>query len=267
MCTACMLVCACSNHQNQSPKISSKTIIAVFADPDDDFDVSPLLTKLASEGHKVYLVIATKGDMGVREHAKIPAGDSLTHVRARETTCTCEILGIEPPVMLGLPDGKLTNWDALALLRKRLDSVINIYKPDIVITWGAEGGSGHPDHRMVGAVTTEIFQSGQSTRIPRLLYTAIPTEHWKEEPAYKSGESISYHRNYKAVEKKHLSIRIRCSEEENQVARNAMRCYVSQYPPEELDDNELWMKNMNKDTVYLRPYVDLNDISYDIFSK
>jgi LmbE family N-acetylglucosaminyl deacetylase len=267
----CLLLCSCSNEQKTSlesaPENSTapKTIMVVFAHPDDEIDVSPLLNKLANRGHKVYLTIATRGDMGIREHAGIPAGDSLANVRERETECTCKTLGINPPVMLGLGDGKLTNWNALSILRKRLDSVVAIYKPDIIITWGAEGGSGHPDHRMVGVVVTEIFQSGQSSHFQKLFYTAIPTEHWRNEPPYKSEISMDYHRNYKTVEKKHLPIRIWCSEEENKIAREAMRCNTSQYPPEELDDNELWMRNMNKDTVYLRPYADVDYISDDIF--
>ena len=270
--TAFLLLFSCSNEQNKPSEIkannnaSPKTVMAVFAHPDDEIDVSPMLTKLASQGHKVYLTIATNGNMGIREHAKIPAGDSLAHVRARETECTCKILGINPPIMLGLGDGKLTNWDALSILRKRVDSIIAVYKPDIVITWGAEGGSGHPDHRMVGAVVTELFQSGQSSsRIGKLFYTAIPTEHWRNEPPYKSEISMDYHRGYKAVDKKYLPIRIWCSEQENKIAREAMRCYASQYPPEELDDNELWMNNMNMDTVYLRPYTNAGYMSDDIF--
>ncbi|MFT3949287.1 MAG: PIG-L family deacetylase [Agriterribacter sp.] len=267
----CLFLFSCSNKQQSPAEIttgdttSPKTVMAVFAHPDDEIDVSPLLTRLASHGHKVYLTIATNGDMGIREHAKIPAGDSLAHVRARETACTCKTLGINPPVMLGLGDGKLSNWNALAILRKRLDSVFTIYKPDIVITWGAEGGSGHPDHRMVGAVVTEIYQAGQSAGFGKLFYTAIPTEHWKDEPPYKSEPQINYHRQYKPVQKKYLPVRIWCSKEENKIAREAMRCNVSQYPPEELDDNELWMNNMNKDTVYLRPYANAGYVSDDIF--
>lgn len=268
---ACLLLISCDHEQKSSSKPDTKkseqlkTVMAVFAHPDDELDVSPLLTKLASQGHKVYLTIATRGDMGIREHAKIPAGDSLANVRARETECTCKTLGINPPIMLGLGDGKLTNWSALAILRKRLDSIITIYKPDIIITWGAEGGSGHPDHRMVGAVVTEIFQSGQSSGFEKLFYTAIPTEHWRNEPPYKSKEQMDYHRGYKSVEKKYLPIRIWCSEAENKIARDAMRCNTSQYPPEELDDNDLWMRNMNKDTVYLRPYTNAGYISDNIF--
>ncbi|MBI2536668.1 MAG: PIG-L family deacetylase [Gemmatimonadetes bacterium] len=52
------------------------TLVAVFAHPDDERIVGPLLARYAREGHEVYLVIATDGRKGVREHAGVPAGDS-----------------------------------------------------------------------------------------------------------------------------------------------------------------------------------------------
>ncbi len=236
------------------PDESPKTIMAIFAHPDDEIDVSPLLSRLAQEGHRVFLTIATRGDRGVQEHAQIPAGDSLTNVRAREAACACSELGIEPPILLGLDDGKLANNAALEKLRVKLDSVLTFYKPDLVITWGPEGGSGHPDHRMVGAVVSQLYQSGTGVSFPLLMYTGIPTDHWLNTPEYNADESKRYHANYKTLDKKHLTVRIGCDSAYHQKAQASMRCHVSQYPPEELDDNERWMKQMNRDTVYLRPF-------------
>ena len=31
-------------------------------------------------------------------------------------------------------------------------------RPDVVLTWGPEGGYGHQDHRLVGDVVTQVFQ-------------------------------------------------------------------------------------------------------------
>jgi len=72
--------------------------MAVFAHPDDEFTISPLLAKYAKERHTIYLVIATKGELGVTEHAEIPACDTLALKRAGEAACSCEKLGIKPLV-------------------------------------------------------------------------------------------------------------------------------------------------------------------------
>lgn len=249
---------------NPPAQEKKKVIMAVFAHPDDEVDVSPLLSRLSKEGHAVYLTIATKGEIGVTEHAKIPAGDSLASVRAEETACTCAILGIKPPVLLGLGDASLTNNHNLTILRGKLDSVFRLYKPDVVITWGPDGGSGHPDHRMVGDVVTEIYQSGQSAEFKDLYYTAIPTEHWQNPPVYVTELGKSVHETYKTVKKEYLTTRIKCDKEEIDKGIEAMYCYKSQYTREEMGDNKLWTLYMNRDTVYLRPYLH-KQISYSLF--
>lgn len=62
-----------------------KVIMAIFAHPDDEAvsNVSPLLTKYANEGYTVYLVIATKGELGVAKHANIPPGDTLAVAKGK----------------------------------------------------------------------------------------------------------------------------------------------------------------------------------------
>ena len=255
----------CSNGRLNPDGQQKKVIMAVFAHPDDEVDVAPLLSKLAKEGHQVYLVIATKGEIGITEHAKIPAGDSLAHVRERETICNCTILGIRPPIMLGLGDASLTSRRVLAVLRQKLDSVFSAIPPDIVITWGPDGGSGHPDHRMVGDVVTEIFQSGQSSKFGNLFFTGIPTENWQRPPVYLTDLGKEVHETYKTVKKEFLTTRIKCEKPEIEKAINAMYCYKSQYTQAEMSDNRLWTLYMNRDTVYLRPFVSQKEISFNLF--
>lgn len=261
-------LCSCNAPSSPAKKeTGKKTIMAIFAHPDDEVDVSPLLAKLAKKGHNVYLVVATRGDVGVTDHAKIPAGDSLANVRTRETICSNEVLGILPPVMLGLGDGALTNRPTLAVLNHRIDSVITKYKPDIVITWGPDGGSGHPDHRMVGNVVSEIYQSGQHSSFDKLFYTGIPTENWNNPPKYSTELGNEVHTTYHTVKREYLTTRIKCDTAEIEQGIRAMYCYKSQYTEEEMKDNRLWTLYMNRDTVYLRtPYASATqDISYDIF--
>ena len=84
-----------------------------------------LLSCSRESSNEVYLVIATDGRFGVTEHAGIPAGDSLVEIRAREAACSCEALGIHPP---------------------------------IIITFGPDADTGHQDHRMVGTITCHKSQ-------------------------------------------------------------------------------------------------------------
>src|SRR5256885_123678 len=122
------------------PQQATHSILAVFAHPDDEICVSPLLARYAREGVKVYLAIATNGQQGVMPHAHIPAGDSLGKVRSEEARCAAQALHITPPVLLGMQDGQLSEANNFPLLHKKIDSLFTALQPDVVITWGPEGG-------------------------------------------------------------------------------------------------------------------------------
>ena len=60
-----------------------KKLLAIFAHPDDEQSVAPLLVKLVEEGVEVTLVIATDGRLGVNEYNDNKAGDGLANIRRR----------------------------------------------------------------------------------------------------------------------------------------------------------------------------------------
>jgi LmbE family N-acetylglucosaminyl deacetylase len=89
--------CALAGPEHWGPRAAAqqpaRTLLAVFAHPDDEQVISPLLARYAREGVRVHLAIATDGQKGVREHAGIAAGDALATARAAEARCACEKLG------------------------------------------------------------------------------------------------------------------------------------------------------------------------------
>lgn len=242
-----------------------KTIMAIFAHPDDETTISPLLAKYANEGHNVYLVIATKGEMGVTRHANIPAGDSLASTRAREAACVCEKLGIKDPVLLGLGDGSLAKDFTGRVLHEKLDSIFKLYKPDIVVTWGPDGGYGHMDHRIVHNVVTELFQSGDYLKPEKLFYSGMPTETRTQKPSFQTNEIKWMSANWKTVKKEYLTMRIRCNKQEVANSEAALLCHKSQFSDDQMKDIKLWMSNASRDTVYLRPFIPLKKITFDLF--
>ena len=95
--------------------------------------IAPLLSRYAREGVRVHLAIATNGDKGVREHAEIPAGTALAQARAAELDCACQALGIQPPILLGLPDGGMgqrqTRWpcgNPACRCRRRISRILRM---------------------------------------------------------------------------------------------------------------------------------------------
>src|SRR5215213_8970288 len=81
-----------------------RSIVAVFAHPDDERVIAPLLSRLAREGRETHLVIATDGAKGVRDFAKIAAGAKLAAARVQEANCAANRLGVRKLHVLGLPD-------------------------------------------------------------------------------------------------------------------------------------------------------------------
>src|SRR6266850_2529609 len=71
-----------------------RPILAVFAHPDDERVIGPLLSKLARDGREIHLVIATDGSKGVRDFARIPAGPELAAARTKEAQCAANGLGV-----------------------------------------------------------------------------------------------------------------------------------------------------------------------------
>src|SRR4051812_35928164 len=160
----------------------SAPVLAVFAHPDDERVIGPLLSKLAREGRETHLVIATDGAKGVTDFAKIPAGAQLAAARTKEAQCAATRLGVRQLHILGLPDGGLASFEELGKLRSGLAKIIDSLKPAVIITFGPEGGTGHPDHRLVGNVTTQIIESDSRYSNIDLLYASLPTERLRTAP-------------------------------------------------------------------------------------
>ncbi|MCB1019906.1 MAG: PIG-L family deacetylase, partial [Acidobacteria bacterium] len=122
------------------------TILAVFAHPDDETTVAPALAKYAAEGHDVYLATITSGQAG-NANTDIPKGPKLGEAREAESRCSAAALGIHEPFLLGFQDGATTPADTQNAIAARLTEIFEQVRPDIVITWGPDGLTGHPDHR------------------------------------------------------------------------------------------------------------------------
>lgn len=204
-----------------------RTLVAIFAHPDDETMVGPLLARYGREpGTNVHLVLVTDGDKGVTPFAKIPAGEQLAAVRRKEAACACTALGIEAPVHLGLPDAGLSSSQVLADAATRLRTAVDRLKPDAIVTWGPEGGYGHPDHRLVSAVVTQIVQSGGWT--PRLFYAGLPKSRLESDAI----KELNFPAPFTPVADEFLDTRVPYSPEDAARARKSLACHASQFTPD-----------------------------------
>jgi len=225
---------------------ASRPIVAIFAHPDDERVIGPLLSKLAREGRETHLVIATDGSKGVRDFAHIPAGAALAAARVKEANCAANRLGVRQLHILGLPDGGLASFEVLGKLRSGLAAIIDSLKPAAIITFGPEGGTGHPDHRLVGDVTTQIVQSDARYANIDLLYASLPAERLRTAP--KAEPTVN------GVAEALLTVRVPFEERDLAAGREEFACHRTQYAPAEMDAVNKYLAHAWNGNVWLRPW-------------
>jgi LmbE family N-acetylglucosaminyl deacetylase len=163
-----------------------RTLVAVLAHPDDEGPAGPVLARYAREGVQVYLIVASNGEQGVGSNPEflgsqsITAGDALGKLRIEEARCSANALGANSAILLGFPDGKLGDYISdrtlVYRLTDRIAAEIQRLHPDVLITWGPDGGTGHPDHRIVSELVTQLVRAGAPGATERLFYMYIPAE-------------------------------------------------------------------------------------------
>jgi len=149
------------------------SLLAVFAHPDDEsIACGGLLAGCAELGARVTLVCATRGERGPNGDASPNGSTPLREVRALELAEAARILGIAEVVLLDHADGFLP-WIDSSRLEGEIRDVIARVRPDVVITFGADGLYWHPDHIAIHHRTTAAVAS-LGDAAPALYYVTMP---------------------------------------------------------------------------------------------
>src|SRR5436190_8729197 len=81
------------------------TLVCFHAHPDDECIITGgVMRKAADEGHRVVLVVATRGEHGVVDDEFLDEGEELWERRVVETHAAAEILGAQRVEFLGYVD-------------------------------------------------------------------------------------------------------------------------------------------------------------------
>lgn len=230
-----------------SQKVKPKTILVVLAHPDDETAIGAVITKLTKES-KVILLTATDGRYGVRQHAGNIKGDSLAAVRRNELQCSCKELRIDSLIHLNYHDGMggVTSvgeyFKQTKEMREEIKSIIEKTAPDLIITFGPDGDTGHSDHRNIGNIITEIILRESWVEKFPLYYLA-----WKKEQSNQLG-GLGY------MADEYINVAITFTDEEEQMNWKALKCHWSQFTEKELQE---WFDLDTKDkanTLYFRRF-------------
>ncbi len=140
------------------------TLVCFHAHPDDEAIATGGTMRLAADaGHRVVLVVATRGERGEVVPGVLADGEQLAMRRTAEVYRAAEELGVARVEFLGYVDsgmmGEPTNdepwafWQAdVASAARRLATILEEEAADALTIYDDHGGYGHPDHIQVHRV-------------------------------------------------------------------------------------------------------------------
>lgn len=137
------------------------------------------MSKAADAGHRVVLVVATRGENGEVPDGFLADGEELWRRRVTETHASAEILGVQRVEFLGYRDSGMMGtpaneapgsfWTApVGEAAERLAAIVREERADVLTCYDDNGGYGHPDHIQVHRVgiraaglagTPRVYQS------------------------------------------------------------------------------------------------------------
>jgi LmbE family N-acetylglucosaminyl deacetylase len=240
--TTCFLVAATlvgGTWASAKPQDRPRTLVVLLAHADDESAAGPVLARYAREGVRVHLVIAADGAAGFGSGAYLtrpdsgPRGADLAAVRGEEARCAAAALGAQPPVLLGFPDGKFGDYlgdrGLVYQLTDRIAKEIERLRPDVVVTWGPDGGTGHPDHRMVSNIATQLQRAGAPGMPERLFYMYLPAEAFRAANPQRGAPPLLL------PDAKYFTVRVPFTPADLEAALKSASCHRTQVTPEMLE--------------------------------
>ncbi len=140
------------------------TLVSFHAHPDDEsIATGGLLARAAAEGHRVVLVVATRGEHGEVAPGFLDEGEQLGVRRVAETFASAEVLGVDRVEFLGYVDSGMMGependapysfWTAsVDSAARRLAAILEEESAEVLTIYDDHGNYGHPDHIQVHRV-------------------------------------------------------------------------------------------------------------------
>jgi len=146
-------------------------LMAVFAHPDDEsFGIGGTLARYAAEGTEVVVASATRGEAGIEGKQAAEAG----RIREAELRAAAGLLGASEVHFLDYVDGTLPDVDP-GEAKAKLVALLKRLRPQVLITFGPDGITGHPDHVVVSRWVTAAFDALTAPDGPWKLYYVAPS--------------------------------------------------------------------------------------------
>ncbi len=162
------------------------TLVSFHAHPDDEcIACGGVMRKAADEGHRVVLVVATRGENGEVPDGFLADDEPLWERRVIETNASAKILGAARVEFLGYVDSGMMGtpendvpgafWQAdVEEAAQKLAAILREENADVLTCYDDNGGYGHPDHIQVHRVG---MRAGELAGTPRVFQNTMNRDH------------------------------------------------------------------------------------------
>jgi LmbE family N-acetylglucosaminyl deacetylase len=158
------------------------TLVSFNAHPDDEsIACGGTIARASAEGHRVVVVMATKGELGEVPEGVLAPGEELWERRVEETAEAARVLGVQRVEFLGYRDSGMMGapsndapgsfWQAdVEEAARRMAQVVEQERADVLTIVDAGGITGHPDHIQVHRVGV---RAAALAGVPRVYETTM----------------------------------------------------------------------------------------------
>jgi LmbE family N-acetylglucosaminyl deacetylase len=199
-------------------------LLGVWAHPDDEAYLSAgLMARVAAAGGRVVCATATRGEAGVPEGDPRPRA-CVERLREAELRASLAEVGAQSLRFLGHPDGgcaAVPHHQGVADVRRVLEAV----RPDLVVTFGPDGITGHPDHQAVHRWVTDAVRDGPG---PVLLHAVMTDEFLARHRALHERIGLFADHRPVGVPVAAVALRVQLDDRELDRKRRALAAHASQ---------------------------------------
>lgn len=151
-------------------------MLGIWAHPDDESYLSAgLMARTVAAGGLVTVVAITDGEAGFPADDPWPS-DLRSLQRRGELKSAMASIGVSDIRFLGVPDGQVAIAAETPLI-SRLERIIAEVRPDVIVTFGPDGITGHEDHIANSRLATLAWlKSGMGE-----LWYAAKSQAWLDE--------------------------------------------------------------------------------------
>lgn len=170
------------------------TLMAVHAHPDDEASsTGGVLALYAAQGIRTIVVTCTNGEFGDAPGQVKPGQDghdeqAVAQLRLAELRQSAKILGVSHLELLGYHDSGMPEWEykdrpdafcnvPLPDVAARIGGLIELYQPQVVISYDDKGMYQHPDH--VHAARAAAAAAAASAVPAKFYQTAMRASSWQ----------------------------------------------------------------------------------------